>query len=79
MNWTLLNRTLLARISAGLLFLTLTWIAYTQRQAPAKLGLTKLKDNLYEIEGEGGNVGVYVTSEVVILIHDKFDQALWTK
>ena len=33
-----------------------------------------MKDDLYEIEGDGGNVAVYITDEGVILIDDKFDQ-----
>jgi cyclase len=65
---------LVARISAGALFLTLSWIAYTQNKAPAKLTLNKVKDDLYEIVGDGGNVAVYITNEGVILIDDKFDQ-----
>lgn len=73
-------RTALAvRLGAGALFLTLGWIAYTQlaytqNPAPAKLKLNKVKDDLYEIEGDGGNVAVYITDEGVILIDDKFDQ-----
>jgi cyclase len=74
-----MSRTLLARISAALLFLTLGWIAYTQlaytqNPPPAKLTLNKVKDDLYEIEGDGGNVAVYITDEGVILIDDKFDR-----
>jgi cyclase len=69
-----MSRTLIARISAVALFLTLAWIAYTQNQAPAKLTLNKVKDDLYEIEGDGGNVAVYITDEGVILIDDKFDR-----
>src|SRR5271154_6698589 len=70
-----LTRTLFIRISAVVLFLTLAWIAYTQNQPqPQKLTLNKVKDDLYEIEGDGGNVAVYVTDEGVILIDDKFDQ-----
>jgi cyclase len=69
-----MSRTLLTRISAAVLFLTLAWIAYTQSPAPAKLTLNKVKDDLYEIEGDGGNVAVYITNEGVILIDDKFDQ-----
>jgi glyoxylase-like metal-dependent hydrolase (beta-lactamase superfamily II) len=38
------------------------------------LTLNKVKDDLYEIEGDGGNVAVYVTSEGVILVDDKFEQ-----
>ena len=74
-----MSRTLITRISAAALFLTLAWIAYTQlayTQAPppAKLTLNKVKDDLYEIEGDGGNVAVYITDEGVILIDDKFDR-----
>jgi cyclase len=74
-----MSRTLIARISACVLFLTLGWIAYTQlaytqNPAPGKLTLNKVKDDLYEIEGDGGNVAVYITNEGIILIDDKFDQ-----
>src|ERR1700751_5987275 len=65
---------LAARVSAGALFLGLAWFAYTQNPAPVKLTLNKVKDDLYEIEGDGGNVAVYITDEGVILIDDKFDQ-----
>jgi cyclase len=69
-----MSRTLLTRISACLLFLSLAWFAFTQSPVPGKLTVNKVKDDLYEIEGDGGNVAVYVTDEGVILIDDKFDQ-----
>jgi glyoxylase-like metal-dependent hydrolase (beta-lactamase superfamily II) len=70
-----MNRKILARVSAGVLFLLLAFVAYTQSSnQPPKLNLNKVKEDLYEIEGDGGNVGVYVTSEGVILIDDKFDR-----
>jgi cyclase len=70
-----MSRTVLTRISAAVLFLLLAWIAYTQnQQGPPKLTLNKVKDDLYEIEGDGGNVAVYITNEGVILVDDKFDQ-----
>ena len=70
-----MSRTLLARLGAAAVLLTGCWIAFTQTQAqPAKLTLNKVKDDLYVIEGDGGNVAVYVTSEGVILVDDKFDQ-----
>jgi|ERR1700722_396577 cyclase len=74
-----MSRTLIARISACVLFLALAFIAYrqpafTQNPAPAKLTINKVKDDLYEIEGDGGNVAVYITDEGVILIDDKFDR-----
>src|SRR5579864_3482883 len=69
-----MSRTFLTRISAGALFLVGCWIAYTQTQNPPKLTINKVKDDLYEIEGDGGNVAVYITDEGVILIDDKYDQ-----
>ncbi len=53
-----------------------SWVAYTQNQGkqPPALTLNKVKDDLYEIEGDGGNVAVYITNEGVILIDDKYDQ-----
>jgi cyclase len=70
-----MSRTFVARTSAGALLLLGCWIAYTQNQGgPPQLTLNKVKDDLYEIEGDGGNVAVYVTSEGVILVDDKFEQ-----
>src|SRR5579859_5948332 len=69
-----MSRTLLTRISAGVLFLALAWMAHTQAPQAQKLTLNKVKDDLYEIEGDGGNVAVYITDEGVILIDDKFDR-----
>ncbi len=70
-----MSRTLFARLGAAALFFTGCWIAYTQTQAqPPKLTISKVKDDLYMIEGDGGNVAVYVTSEGVILVDDKFEQ-----
>src|SRR5579872_4853438 len=75
MSRTLFTRTAIARTSASLFLLMGCWIAYTQNQkAPAKLTMNKVKEDLFEIEGDGGNVAVYVTSEGVILIDDKFDR-----
>ena len=68
-----MSRTLFARLCAAALVFTGCWIAYTQTQAQS-LTLSKIKEDLYMIEGDGGNVAVYVTSEGVILVDDKFDQ-----
>ena len=67
-------RTLLVRTIAAAAFLTLVWLAWTQTQTPPQLTLNKVKDDLFEIEGDGGNVAVLVTGEGVVLIDDKFDQ-----
>src|SRR5260370_22047646 len=71
-----MSRTLVVRISAGLLFLFAVWIAYTEdeNKQPPQLKINKGKDDLYEIEGDGGNVAVYITDEGVILIDDKYGQ-----
>jgi glyoxylase-like metal-dependent hydrolase (beta-lactamase superfamily II) len=69
-----MSRNLVARAIAGAAFLTLVWVAWTQTQTPPQLTLNKVKDDLFEIEGDGGNVAVLVTGEGVILVDDKFDQ-----
>jgi hypothetical protein len=71
-----MSRTFVTRLFAGALFFLGCWIAYTQNQnkQPPSLTLNKVKDDLYEIEGDGGNVAVYITNEGVILIDDKYDQ-----
>jgi cyclase len=51
------------------------WTAYTQNaKPPGILRIAKVKDDLYMISGEGGNVAVYVTSEGVVLVDDMFDR-----
>ena len=44
------------------------------QQATPPLGIEEVKDGLYMVTGPGGNVGVRVTSEGVILIDNKFPQ-----
>ena len=46
--------------------------AVTGLQAQNSLTIEQVKDGLYTISGSGGNVGVRVTTEGVILIDDKF-------
>jgi glyoxylase-like metal-dependent hydrolase (beta-lactamase superfamily II) len=69
-----MNRTTIARICAGSFCLLGSWFAYTQNPPAAPLKIDKVKDDLYDIVGDGGNVAVYVTDEGVILIDDKFEQ-----
>lgn len=68
-----MNRTIVVRLSAGIAFLLSSWLAFTQTQAPSGLTVSKVKDDLYMIEGHGGNVAVYVTGEGVILVDDKYE------
>ena len=78
-----MNRTLLVRLSAGLVALACAWVAYTQNPPQGKQAdkqakqpnnrINKVTGDLYEIEGDGGNVAVYITNEGVILVDDKFE------
>jgi hypothetical protein len=69
-----MSHRLLSRVAAGALFLILAWFAYTQNTGGApQLKINKVHDDLYEIEGDGGNVAVLVTNEGIILVDDKFD------
>lgn len=51
------------------------WVAHTQsaKQPPA-LPIKPVKTDLYEIEGDGGNVAMYVTGEGVIMVDGKYEQ-----
>ena len=71
-----MSKTWIVRISAGLLLLGGAWVAYTQNNAkqPPQLTTTKVKDDLFVIVGDGGNVAVYITNEGVILVDDKYEQ-----
>jgi len=68
-----MTRTNITRAIAAASFLLLGWVAYTQTQ-PVKLTISKVKEDLYNIEGDGGNVAALVTSEGVILIDDKYER-----
>jgi len=61
--------------AALLLAVCLAQTAAVQAQAPktAKPAtIERVKDNLYVLTGEGGNVAVYVTDEGVVLVDDMF-------
>lgn len=48
---------------------------YTEAQKPpGPLRIDPVRDDLYVISGEGGNVAAYVTDEGVILVDDMFDR-----
>ena len=63
----------LSRIIAVTASLFVGWVAWTQN-APPKLTTNKVTDDLYEIEGDGGNVAVYITNEGLIVIDDKYER-----
>src|SRR6266550_5263694 len=70
-----MTRTSLIRVFVAMVVLQGAWVAYTQSaKPPGPLRIEKVKDDLYMISGEGGNVAVYVTSEGVILVDDMFDR-----
>lgn len=60
---------------ALLLLILATLVVYAQTaKPPGPLRIAQVKDSLYMISGEGGNVAAYVTSEGVILVDDMFDR-----
>jgi glyoxylase-like metal-dependent hydrolase (beta-lactamase superfamily II) len=66
------------RVAFASLALGSAWMAFTQQggglQPPPPLALVKVADDLYSIEGSGGNVAVYLTDEGAIVIDDKFER-----
>lgn len=73
-----MNKLVALRLGFATLALGSTWVAFTQQggglQPPPPLALVKVADDLYSIEGNGGNVAVYVTDEGAIVIDDKFER-----
>jgi cyclase len=70
-----MSRAFLVRASAALLTLLGAWAAYTQAPvAPRPATSQKVKDNLYMISGEGGNVAALITDEGVLLVDDMYDR-----
>src|SRR5262245_53851880 len=70
-----MQRTRLAIGFALIFVLHGTWTVYTQNaKPPGPLRIDKVKEDLYLIAGEGGNVAAYVTTEGVILVDDMFDR-----
>jgi len=70
-----MRKTVIVRVAAGLCVCFGAWVAYTQTpQAAPQLTLEKVKDDLYAIIGDGGNVAVYLTDDGVIVIDDKYER-----
>jgi cyclase len=69
-----MTRVRTVRFFAACLLPLVCWIGYTQSQNPPQLAINKVKDDLYVIEGDGGNVAAYITQGGVILVDDKFEQ-----
>src|SRR5262249_35410120 len=49
-------------------------LALTLAQAPPPSKLERIKDDLYVLLGEGGNVTILLTDEGVVLVDDKFER-----
>ena len=70
-----MRRTTLLLASIAVFALQTAWVVYTQTaKPPGPLRIEKIKDRLFMISGEGGNVAVDVTSEGVVLVDDMFDR-----
>src|SRR6266852_2665510 len=70
-----MSRASLVRLFVAVVVLQSAWVVYTQNaKPPGPLRIEKVKNDLYMISGEGGNVAVYVTSEGVVLVDDMFDR-----
>ncbi len=70
-----MSREIRVRVSAAMILLLGAWVAYTQTQtAPRPATTQKVKDSLYMISGEGGNVAALVTDQGLILVDDMYDR-----
>ncbi len=69
-----MRRVFAIRLFATALLAAAAWLAYAQNPAPRPAVAFKVKDNLYMLQGEGGNVAVYITPEGLILIDDMYDR-----
>src|SRR5689334_22606012 len=68
-------RRIAIRTAGVTLLLGCAWLAYTQTPAAPRAASTqKVKEDLYMVQGGGGNVAVYVTSEGLILVDDMYDR-----
>jgi len=69
-----MHRKILAISFAAILVGLATVHGLTQQQPPPELTIEKVKEDLFNIVGDGGNVAVLVTNEGVVLVDDKFEQ-----
>jgi hypothetical protein len=63
-------------ILQGLIGFTLALTAVSTVRAQNNLTIEEVKDGLYSISGNGGNVGVRVTAEGVILVKNLLDKSV---
>ena len=62
------------QITLGLLSFFVLLVGSTGALSQNRLNISEVKEGLHVITGPGGNIGVRLTSEGVILIDDKFPQ-----
>ena len=68
-----MSRPTFIRLFVAAFVLQGAWAAYTQSgKPPAPLRTERVRDDLYMVAGEGGNVAMYVTDEGVVLVDDMF-------
>ncbi len=70
-----MKRSALTGLFVAVCVVQTAWVVFTQTAKPARpVRQEKLKDDLYVLSGEGGNVAAYVTGDGVILVDDMFDR-----
>ena len=70
-----MTRATVLRVLLAVFVLHGGWVVSSQTQKPpGPLRTERVKDDLYMVAGEGGNVALYVTSEGVVLVDDMFDR-----
>jgi glyoxylase-like metal-dependent hydrolase (beta-lactamase superfamily II) len=70
-----IHRTSLVLTTLLIFFVQGAYVVYTQTaKPPGPLRIEKVKEDLYMISGEGGNVAVFVTADGVVLVDDMFDR-----
>jgi cyclase len=70
-----MSRLGLVRVAASLALLAGAKTGFPQNPpGPPQKTLQKVKDDLYVIDGRGGNVAIYLTNDGVILVDDKFER-----
>jgi len=67
------SRPTFLRLFTAVFVLQAVWVLFSQTEKPARpLRTEPVKDDLYLVSGEGGNVALYVTGEGVVLVDDMF-------
>ncbi len=69
-----MRREVAIRLCTVGLMLAGIWLAHSQTPPPRPAATEKVKDNLYMVRGEGGNVAVYITGDGLILVDDMYDR-----